>query len=192
MSEVTWLYPDILQMETFLKDNPKLRGSTPYWNKTGLLCHSSGCDCTLRMIRMNSKRFNVSHQNNHEFLLSIYTSGRWQSKTLILSMKLDQTSLETEFSIAICRPTGDKWLSKTLFLAIFDPQSSIVKNCSYCRLFGMIYIIMYVTIYTHLSLDYLQSLILSFKYTVKFKCLNKLSKVNSNSLTLSGPGKLFS
>ena len=37
---------------------------------------------------------------------------------LILSTNVDQKSLETEFSIAICRPTGDKWQSKTLFLAI--------------------------------------------------------------------------
>ena len=28
--------------------------------------------------------------------------------------------LETEFTIAICRSTGDKWQSKTLFLPIFD------------------------------------------------------------------------
>ena len=34
--------------------------------------------------------------------------------------------METVFSIAICRPTGDKWQSKTLFLSIFDPRSSIV------------------------------------------------------------------
>ena len=29
------------------------------------------------------------------------------------------------FSIAICRPSGDKWQSKTLFVTIFDPRSSI-------------------------------------------------------------------
>ena len=28
----------------------------------------------------------------------------------------DQKKVETEFSIAICRPTGDKWQSETLFL----------------------------------------------------------------------------
>ena len=37
-----------------------------------------------------------------------YTPGRRQSKTLILSTNVDQKSLGTEFSIAICRPTGDK------------------------------------------------------------------------------------
>ena len=39
---------------------------------------------------------------------------------------MDQKSLETVFSIAFCRPTGDKWPSKTLFLTIFDISSSIV------------------------------------------------------------------
>ena len=37
------------------------------------------------------------------------TPGRRQSKTPILSRNVDQTSLETEFSIAICRHTGDNW-----------------------------------------------------------------------------------
>ena len=43
-------------------------------------------------------------------------------------MDVDQQSVETEFSIAIYRPTGDKWQSKRLFLAMFDPRSSIVKG----------------------------------------------------------------
>ena len=38
----------------------------------------------------------------------ITTPGSRQSKTLILSTNVYQKSLETEFSIAICRPTGDK------------------------------------------------------------------------------------
>ena len=46
------------------------------------------------------------------------------SKTLIVSSNVDQKSIETEFSIAICRP----------FLAIFDPRSSIVKCVFDCRL----------------------------------------------------------
>ena len=53
-------------------------------------------------------------------------------------MNVDQKSLETEFLIAICRPTGDKCQSKTLFLAIFDPRSPIVKSVFYCRLPGVI------------------------------------------------------
>ena len=47
---------------------------------------------------------------------------------LILSTKVVQKSLETEFLIAIGCLTGDKWQSKTLFLVIFDPLSSIVKS----------------------------------------------------------------
>ena len=37
----------------------------------------------------------------------------------ILSGNVDKKSIEKVFSIAICRPTGDKWQSKTLFLSIF-------------------------------------------------------------------------
>ena len=59
---------------------------------------------------------------------------RWQSKALILSTSVDQKSIETEFSIAICRQTGDKWQSKTLFLEIFDPRWSTVKSVFDCRL----------------------------------------------------------
>ena len=48
---------------------------------------------------------------------------------LILSTNVDKRNpLETEFSIAICRQSGDKWQSKALFLAIFDLCSSIVKS----------------------------------------------------------------
>ena len=43
---------------------------------------------------------------------------------------MDQILLETVFSIAICRHSGDKWQSKTLFLTIFDLRSSIVITCS--------------------------------------------------------------
>ena len=63
--------------------------------------------------------------------------GRRQSKTMILSTNVDHKSLETEFSIAICRPIGDKWQSKTLLLAIFEPRSSIVKSVFDCRLPGV-------------------------------------------------------
>ena len=62
------------------------------------------------------------------FTFDFHTSDRWRSKTLILPTNVDQKSLETGFSIAICRPTGDKCQSKPLFLAIFDPRSSIVKS----------------------------------------------------------------
>ena len=46
----------------------------------------------------------------------------------ILSRNVDKKSIETVFSIAICRHTGDKWESKTLFLSVFDPRSSIIDN----------------------------------------------------------------
>ena len=49
-----------------------------------------------------------------------------RSKTLLKSTNVDQKSLETVFSIAIYRQTGDKWQSKTLFLTIFDLRSSVV------------------------------------------------------------------
>ena len=65
------------------------------------------------------------------------TQDRRQSKKLILSTSVDQKSLVTKFSIAICRPTGDKWQSKTLFLAIVDPRSSILKSVFDCRLSGV-------------------------------------------------------
>ena len=42
------------------------------------------------------------------------------------STNADQKSIETVFSIPICRQCGDKWQSKTLFLLIFDLRSSIV------------------------------------------------------------------
>ena len=71
-------------------------------------------------------------------LFTIITSGRRQSKTPILSRKIDQKSIETEFLIVICRPTGDKWQLKTLFLSLFDPRSSIVDNVLHCRLSSVI------------------------------------------------------
>ena len=77
------------------------------------------------------------HQIYHSVDSFCITPGRRQSKTPILSRNVDQKSLETEFSIAICRHTGDKWQSKTLFLSIFDPRSSIVDSVFDCRLPGV-------------------------------------------------------
>ena len=54
------------------------------------------------------------------------TPDRWQSKTLLLLTNVDQKSLETEFSLAICSLNGDKWQSKTLFLKFFDLCLSFV------------------------------------------------------------------
>ena len=73
----------------------------------------------------------------HLVCIDVNTPGRRQSKTPILSRNVDQKSIETAFSIAICRPTDDKWKSKTLFLSIFDPRSSIVDYVCDCRLPGV-------------------------------------------------------
>ena len=64
-----------------------------------------------------------------------YTPDRRYTKSLP-STYVDQQSLETDISIAICRPTGDKWQSNTLFLAVLV-RSSIVKSVFDCRLSGV-------------------------------------------------------
>ena len=51
-------------------------------------------------------------------------------KRSLQSTNADQKSLETVFSIVICRQSGDKWQSKTLFLTIFDLRSAIVPTFS--------------------------------------------------------------
>ena len=66
----------------------------------------------------------------------MYKLDRWQLKKFILSTDVYQKSLETEFSIAICRQSGDKWQPKTLFLTNFDLRSSINKSIFDCRLSG--------------------------------------------------------
>ena len=67
---------------------------------------------------------------------TLITPDRRQSKIVIQSRNVDKKAIETEFLIAICRPTGDKWQSKTLFLtislAIFYPHSSIVSPFQVC------------------------------------------------------------
>ena len=52
---------------------------------------------------------------------------------LIQSTNVDQKSLETDFSIVICRPTGDN----RKHCSDFDPRSSIVKRVFCCRQPGM-------------------------------------------------------
>ena len=73
--------------------------------------------------------------------IAIFTPDRWQWKMLILSTNVDKKSLETEFSIASCHPTGDNWQLKTLFLAMFDPRSWIVKSVYDCCLSGAIFLL---------------------------------------------------
>ena len=46
------------------------------------------------------------------------------------SITVEHRSLETVFSIAICRQSGDKRQSKALFLSILDPRSSIAFTFS--------------------------------------------------------------
>ena len=74
------------------------------------------------------------------FLLT-HRKGGNRKRTHYPWTNIDQKSLETEFPIANCRPTGDKWQSKTLFLAIFDLRWSIVKSGFDSRLSGVINVI---------------------------------------------------
>ena len=61
------------------------------------------------------------------------TSGRLQSKALILSKNVDQKSLKTEFSIAICRQLA----IKNTVSSNFYPILSIVKSVFDCHLAGV-------------------------------------------------------
>ena len=82
--------------------------------------------CKLRYIVAN-----VLWRNDQTILISIkyaplsYRTGG-NRKRSEQSMNTDHRSLETVFSIAIYRQSGDKRQSKSLFLAILDPRSSIV------------------------------------------------------------------
>ena len=53
--------------------------------------------------------------------------------------KICKLSLETEFTVDIYCPSGDKWQSKTLLLAIFDPRLLIVKSLFDCPLTGVVF-----------------------------------------------------
>ena len=80
---------------------------------------------------------NCKLDNESDMILSsekrINTPVRRQSKTLILSTNVDQKSLETELSIAICRMAIENTVSSD-----FDPRSSIVKSVFDCHLPGVI------------------------------------------------------
>ena len=82
----------------------------------------------------------IPNGDHHDgfFYYTLTTLDRRQSKTLILSTNVDTKSLETEISIVICRPTGDKCQSKNTVYSIFDPRSSIVKNVFDCHLSGVL------------------------------------------------------
>ena len=86
--------------------------------------------CKLRYIVANvlwryDKTFSISIKYA---LLSYRTGGN--RKHSEQSMTADHRSLETVFSIIICRQSGDKRQSKALFLAILDPRSSIALTFS--------------------------------------------------------------
>ena len=59
------------------------------------------------------------------------------SKALILSKYVDQKSLETEFSIAICRQLATNGNRNTVS-SNFDPRSSIVESVFDCRISGVL------------------------------------------------------
>ena len=86
--------------------------------------------CKLRYIVAN-----VLWRNDQTISISIkyaplsYRTGG-NRKRSEQSMTADHRSLETVFSIAICRQSDDKRQSKALFLAILDPRSSIAITFS--------------------------------------------------------------
>ena len=79
-------------------------------------------------MNINVAAFPVSEKSSNMVL---------HQRTLILSANVDQKSLETEYSIAICRSAGGYWQSNTLLLAIFELRSSIVQCVSDCHLSGV-------------------------------------------------------
>ena len=58
-------------------------------------------------------------------------------KRTLQSTNTDRKSLEIDFSIAICRPIGDKCQSETLFLSIFLSTFVDSINVFDCRLSGV-------------------------------------------------------
>ena len=77
-------------------------------------CHIVGNHMS-RLI-CHSKRSNKDELYIFKIFLKVVHRISGKAKTLILSTNVDQKSLETGFSIAICRPIFR--FSKTLFLAI--------------------------------------------------------------------------
>ena len=60
-----------------------------------------------------------------------FTHTGWAAIEKLLTIDgREYKSLETAFSFAICRQSGDKWQSKTLFLTIFDLRLSIILTFS--------------------------------------------------------------
>ena len=70
-------------------------------------------------------------------LLNSDTTGRWQSKTLILSTNVDQKSLETVFLNFYLSPNWPQMAIKSTVSSDLCPRSSIVKRVFDCRLPGL-------------------------------------------------------
>ena len=96
-------------------------------NMEGKTCESSilmmPADQELHRFQ-KTKGVKVLKKVMHSVLISHQVGG--SRKRSYQSPNADQKSLETVFSIAICRPSGDKWQSKKLFLTVFDLRSLIV------------------------------------------------------------------
>lgn len=52
--------PILFQLENYFKNRTE---STPVFNSTGLLCHSSGCDVSVKMIKEKRNLFKVLNFN---------------------------------------------------------------------------------------------------------------------------------
>ena len=93
--------------------------------------------CKLRYIIAN-----VLWRNDQTISISIkYSPLSYQTggnrKCSQQSMNVDHRLLETVFSIAIFRQSGDKRQAKALFLAILDPRSSIYLTFSIAALWSV-------------------------------------------------------
>ena len=91
----------------------------------------TGIVCKLRYIVAN-----VLWRNDQTISISIkyaplsYRTGSNQKRSEQSMNTVHSGLLETVFSIAICRQSGDKRQSKALFLAILDPRLSIALTFS--------------------------------------------------------------
>ena len=89
-----------------------------------------------------ANEFLYLQETSHFVLLHVHsnTPDRRLSKTLILSLNHfeDKKSLETEFSIVICRLVEREMaIGNTVSRDFFYPRSSIVKSVFNCHLSGV-------------------------------------------------------
>ena len=72
----------------------------------------------------------------------LLTPDRRQSKThLTIDERESKKTLETVFSIAICRQSGDKWHSKTLFLTLWSTFLDTI-DVFHCNISGVLLLLM--------------------------------------------------